>query len=376
MLGILAGAVLLLVVGSAVQVHREHSADSVQNQTNKRSQTNTQKQSDVQTESDGQEETSDTSVSDDEPYTEELFAMDTYMSITAYGEEAQEAVNVAVQVIRELDAILSAENEDSEVFMLNTVGEGEVSDDTATLLIRAKEVYEKTDGLFDFTIYPVMELWGFPTMEYEIPSEDVLLQVLSLVDASQVSVEGEYVTLGEGQAIDLGAIAKGYTSDRVMEVFEACGVESGMVSLGGNVQVKNVKPDGSLWRIGIRDPKGGYGDPLAVVQVANQAVITSGGYERYFEEDGKTYIHILDPRTGYPADQDLDSVTIISPDGTLADALSTSLFIMGYEEAVSYWRVSEDIFDVVFVKKDGTIAVTEGIADQFQSTKKAEIIVR
>ena len=141
------------------------------------------------------------------------------------------------------------------------------------------------------------------------------------------------VKLGKNMKIDLGGIAKGYTSSRVMQIFKDCGVTSGLVSLGGNVQALGTKTDGTDWQIAIENPDKSS-DYIGVVSVKDKAVITSGGYERYFEKNGKTYHHILDPKTGYPAESGLKSVTIVSDNGTLADALSTSLFVMGKEDAL------------------------------------------
>lgn len=294
--------------------------------------------------------------------TKQLFAMDTFMTFTAYGQECEEAVDEAILEIKRLDGLWSVGMDDSEVSKINASGWGELSEDTAAVFERGMEIYEETGGLFDLTVYPLMRLWGFPTGVYHVPAEQELTETLSLVDASRVRWDGKTIVLGEGQQIDLGGIAKGYASARVMEIFRAHGIRSGMVSLGGNVQVIGSRQDGTPWRVGIQDPEGESGEVLAVLGVRDRAVITSGGYERYFEEDGKTYIHILDPRTGYPADNDLASVTIVSGDGTLADALSTSLYIMGYEAAVDYWRARKEDFDMVLVTEKGEIRVTEGIS--------------
>ena len=175
------------------------------------------------------------------------------------------------------------------------------------------------------------------------------------------------MSLGTNQEMDLGGIAKGYTSARVMEIFQEYGITSGMVSLGGNVQTLNTRPDGKPWQIGIQNPNGQQGSLLAVLSVENKAVITSGGYERYFEEDGNTYIHILDPKTGYPADSGLVSVSVISENGMLADALSTSLYLMGEEQAAGYWLTHADEFDMILETEDGTLYVTEGISQEIQT---------
>lgn len=305
--------------------------------------------------------------------TKQLFAMDTFMSFTAYGKNCEKAVDAAIDEVERLDALLSTGKETSEVSRINAAGGGEVSEDTAVILQEAMEVYQRTEGLFDVSIYPLMELWGFPSQEYHVPTREELLEVLSLVDASKIAFDGTYIKLLEGQRIDFGGIAKGYTSARVMDVFREYGIHSGMVTLGGNVQVLNKKLDGSKWQVAIRDPEH-EGKILGVLGVENQAVITSGGYERYFEEDGETYIHILNPRTGYPADKDLISVTVISEDGMLADALSTSLYLMGREEAVSYWERYGEEFEMVLVTEKGEILVTEGICEEFETEEEYLVI--
>lgn len=306
--------------------------------------------------------------------TGQLFAMDTFMEFTAYGRDSKEAVEEATAEVRRLDALLSTGSPSSEVSRLNASGSGRLSEDGRLLLESALEIYEETGGLFDPTIYPLMQLWGFPTQEYHVPSEAELAEVLPLVDASKIRQSGAEVTLGEGQQVDFGGIAKGYTSARTMEIFRSHGIASGMVSLGGNVQVIGRKPDGSRWQVGIQDPDGPQGSVLAGVEAEDQAVVTSGGYERYFEEDGNTYIHILDPRTGCPADGDLKSVTVVSADGTLADALSTSLYLMGREEAVKYWKGHREAFDMVLITDQGELLVTEGISGGFRSEKDYTVV--
>jgi thiamine biosynthesis lipoprotein len=312
--------------------------------------------------------------------TENIFAMDTVMSFTAYGKNSEAAVEAAIKEVERLDALLSTGKSSSEISGINKTGGGQgLSEDTAALFQRGLEFYEDTDGAFDFTVYPLMQLWGFPTKEYRVPTEEELQAVLPLVDASKVRVAGDGtdgVSLGEGQRVDFGGIAKGYASERVMERYRECDITSGMVSLGGNVQVLGEKPDGSAWRVGIQDPEGTRGEQVAVLEVTDCAVVTSGGYERYFEEDGNTYIHILDPVTGYPAERDLASVTVISEDGTLADALSTALYIMGFDDAVSYWRAHEGEFETVLITDQGTIFVTEGIYEHLSSEREVMVVYR
>lgn len=323
-----------------------------------------------------QTEKSSTSSENQDEVSRQIFAMDTYMTVTAYGSAAQEAVDKAANEIERLDALLSTGDELSEIAQINQNGGGTLSSDTSYLVERSMELYEDTDGAFYITIYPIMEAWGFTSGNYTIPSEETLQSLLSLTDSSQIKFNKETSTISfekEGMKIDLGGIAKGYTSARIMDIYRECGIESGIVNLGGNVQVFGTKEDGSQWRVAIQSPEedGSY---LGVLSTQDRAVITSGGYERYFEEDGNTYHHIIDPSTGHPAENGLISVTIISADGTLADGLSTSLFVMGKDKAVEYWNAHSDEFDMILLTEEKTLYVTEGIASQFRSELEFQII--
>ena len=301
----------------------------------------------------GKKGTSENTASDEEPYSRDIFAMDTYMTVSAYGDAGEKAVDAAVKEINRLDALLSTGKASSEVSELNASNGGKLSADTNALMDAALDLYESTDHVFDITIYPVMKLWGFTDQNYKVPSEGDLKAALTLVDASTLDYNKEKTVAFtvDGTQIDFGGIAKGYTSATVAQLYKDYGVTSGLVNLGGNVQTVGFKPDGSEWRIGIQDPED-ENDMLGVVQTHDAAVITSGGYERNFEEDGVVYHHIIDPVTGYPADSGLISVTIVSEDGTLADGLSTSLFIMGKDKAIEYWKAHSKDFDFVLPKDE------------------------
>lgn len=306
----------------------------------------------------------------------DLFAMDTYMTLTAYGEHAQEAVDKAAERVEALDALLSTGNENSEIYQLNQNGEATLSEEGGYLVERALELYKKTEGAFDIAIYPVMQAWGFPTQDYHVPDDDTLKEKLALADAFKVNYDKDTRKIffdQDGMEIDLGGIAKGYTSSQIMQIYQDCGVTSGLVNLGGNVQALGCKTDGSKWRVAIQSPDDTE-EYLGILEIEDQAVITSGGYERYFEEDGVTYHHIIDPAIGYPADSGLISVTIVSDDGTLADGLSTSLFIMGEEKAAQFWRENSDEFEAIMETSDGELYVTEGIADSLTTDMDVTVI--
>ncbi len=306
----------------------------------------------------------------------DIFAMDTYMSITAYGEKCEEAVDAAEAEIKRLDELLSTGSDDSEVTKINKEAGGKLSEDTSYLVKRALDIHEDTDGVFDITIYPVMKAWGFAGDTFHVPDEKALKETLSLVDATKISYDEKNSKISfekEGMEIDFGGIAKGYTSDRVIDILKSYGIEHAMINLGGNVDLLGKKIDGSEWRIAVQDPED-EDNYIGILSVSDKAVITSGGYERYFEEDGVKYHHIIDPSTGYPANHGLISVTIVSSDGTLADALSTSLFVMGKDKAIEYWQSHSDQFSTILIDEEGIVYISEDIADSFESNAKIQIL--
>ena len=310
--------------------------------------------------------------------TKEIFAMDTYMTVTATGVRSEEAVDAALDEIRRLDVLLSVGNEDSEVYAINKNGSGALSKDSAALLEKSLWIYETTNGAYDITVYPLMELWGFTGDDPALPKDGDISEVLKRCGSDKLSVSDNRLTLGSGQGIDFGGTAKGYTSARIMEIFEEYGMSSGVVSLGGNVQCFRTKPDGSQWRCGITDPENpdDTSSLLGIVSTSNKAVITSGAYERFFVDkaSGKTYHHIMDPKTGYPAESGLTSVTVVSNDGTLADGLSTACFVMGEKGAVEYWKKYSDQFDLILMTSDGRLIITEGLKDSFTSNLDFEVV--
>ncbi len=297
--------------------------------------------------------------------TEDFFAMDTVMSITAYDGD-KDAVTAAVQEVNTLEALFSRTRTESEISAVNAAsGSGKnvaVSEVTYSILANALSLSRRTGDAFDITIAPVMDAWGFTKGEYRVPSEQELDALLPLVDDSTLELDSATFSVclpKPGMAIDLGAIAKGFAADKVLEVLTAHKVTSAIVNLGGNISVLGTKSDGSGWRVAVRDPKSSE-SYVCVLTLTGKTLSTSGGYERYFEENGKTYHHIIDPKTGYPAETGLTSVTAVSSSGATADALSTACFVLGEDKALGLWRSSSD-FELVLVRDDGKVLVTEGL---------------
>lgn len=299
-----------------------------------------------------------------------IFAMDTVMDLKIFG-ESNAPLNAAAELITELENTLSTTDSGSEIYALNHSGSVKLSENCTPLMRRALELCEETDGALDISIYPVVRTWGFTTGEYRIPQQEELDQLLQNVDFRQVKLdENNVVTIPKGMELDLGSIAKGYAGDMVCKLFREQGITSALLNLGGNVQALGTKPDGTLWRIGIQDPKRSD-SYLGVLSINDEAVITSGGYERFFTgEDGETYWHIIDPATGAPARSGLISATIVGKEGARCDALSTSLFIMGPEKAEQFWREHQD-FDMILVTDNKTVLITPGLEGRFELTENS-----
>jgi thiamine biosynthesis lipoprotein len=298
----------------------------------------------------------------------QFYAMDTMMSITVFNGKDGAAAAVEARV-NELDAALSRTRADSEISRLSgSAGTGKavaLSPTVYDLLEKAAALSERTGGAFDPTIAPVMDAWGFTKEEKRVPAKEELDKLLPLVDASAVRLENESATLPTaGMAIDVGAIAKGYAGDEALAVLSDYGVTSALVSLGGNITALGTKPDGSAWRVAVRDPADSE-SYVCILALTDKTISTSGGYERYFESNGVIYHHIIDPDTGYPAQTGLKSVSVVCASGTTADALSTALFVMGEEKALELWRSSDD-FELILVRDDGVVLVTEGLEKGFE----------
>ena len=275
------------------------------------------------------------------PESRTLFAMDTVMDISVWGKEKTAAADALETLIREMEDRWSATDRNSIPSQMN--GEGTVLyTEDIRFLDQVEALSKRTGGAFDPMLHSVISLWGFLDDNYRVPTQQELETALA------------------EEKWNLGAVVKGYTGRRAVELLQTMDVDRAILNLGGNVQTYGEKEDGSPWIIGIQNPKGG--DPVGNVSVkGTMAVVTSGDYQRYFEKDGVKYHHIIDPKTGMPADSGLASVTVICKDGVVADALSTALYVMGLEKAAEFWRESDD-FEAVFILSDGSIYATEGAA--------------
>lgn len=283
------------------------------------------------------------------------FALDTICTVTLYDwdGDADDILDKAFDICETYEQRLSTSVSASDIYKINHSGGKTVTVDpsTAKLISNALEYSKLSDGIFDITILPVKNMWDFSGESENIPSQSALESALKHVDYTQVSVEGNKVTLPDGMGIDLGSIAKGYIADRISESLKECSVRSAIIDLGGNIYALGSKTDGSNWRVGIQKPFDDNGEQLHTVEICDTSAVTSGVYQRYFQHGGKIYHHILNAKTGMPCDTGLYSVTIISDSSEQCDALSTVCMLLGYDKSVELLKQFDGIQAVFITDK-------------------------
>ncbi len=283
-------------------------------------------------------------------YQEKRVLMGTFVEVTS---PEKAAAKIVFAEIQRIDNLLSKYNQNSEIARLNKQGRLTVSGDTAYLLRRAKEFWLKSGGALDITVGPLLELWGFTDKNYHVPAKEEIKKALKLVGMEKiVFVEGDNVVefALAGMQIDLGAIAKGYALDCAVKKLKETNIKSCLINAGGNIYCLGNK-FGKPWEIAIQDPRE-KDDFLDYLQLENQAVATSGDYEQYFTEGNTRYAHIFNPRTGFPVKSGIISVTVIAPDALTADALSTSIFVLGKQKGLELARRFEGVKVKIVEEKD------------------------
>ena len=270
-----------------------------------------------------------------------FFAMNTVMTFQIWGRDAETAYGQIITKLQNLESSWSATSDDSILWQLNNNSKlFQLSPEQAALLNRVEELSQQTGGAFNPKMRVLSEAWGFYNEQHRVPTQ------------------GEIHTAMANPQWDLGGALKGYAGQECADILDKLDIDRALLNLGGNVQTYGSKPDGSPWQVGIQNPDGGnYLGTVAVT--GTMSIVTSGDYQRYFEQNGVRYHHILDPETGYPADSGLRSVTVICADGMSADCFSTALFVMGLEDGAEFWRQNKD-FEAVFITEEGKIYATEG----------------
>ena len=281
------------------------------------------------------------------------------MTIQATGKNPEQALAAAQERVMEIEGNISTTLNSSDVYRLNHGEKITVSQDTRILTTYGLNLAQQTQGALNPALYPVTSAWGFTTGTYTVPTAFELSQLLPLTDYTKIKLNWDRIELEPGMALDFGALGKGYAGDEIVRILKERGITSALLDLGGNVQALGKKNDGTMWNIGIRNPWGGSAS--AALKIADQAVITSGGYERFFTaKDGHQYIHIFDSNTGYPVENGVVSVTIVAESGLYADGLSTGMFVMGLGKASDFWKQHKD-FEMIIFTQDHNLYYTEGL---------------
>jgi len=303
-------------------------------------------------------------------YDRDFFAMDTYIAcqvLSADEELAVKALDAAEAAFMDIDRLTNRFEQSSEISTVNSkagVVPVKVSADVFAMVETSMQWSDKTDGAFNILIGNVMDLWGFGTENPAVPTEEALVEALTRTDYHKIVLDEKNSTIylpEKGMVIDLGGVAKGYATDKAVAALKDLGIENALINAGGNVYVLGKRADGTPWKVGVRDPQ----DPeeiKKVLQGRDTAFVSSGDYQRYFEADGIRYHHILDPADGYPARASAGT-TIIMKSATIADILSTSLFVKGPGEGINLAEKFIEVDAAMIITGDGKIYETKKLRD-------------
>lgn len=306
-----------------------------------------------------------------QPVKETSFLLGTVVNLTVYDKGSEATVDEAIAMIDQYEQLLSDEIETSEVSQINQqagINPVKVSEEVFQLIEDSIDYGELSNGGFDITVGPLTNLWRIGYDDARKPSDEEITEVLAIIDHQSIVLDEENQTVflpEEAMELDLGAIAKGYISDRVNELFDEAGVSTAIIDLGGNIYVKGNRPTGTPWTVGVQNPFLGRGELIGRIEAVDKSVVTSGIYERYLEVDGETYHHLLDPDTGYPFDNTIAGVTIVSETSVQGDALSTAVFANGVNGGKEIIESLEEV-EAIFVTKDQEVILTSGLVDQFE----------
>lgn len=310
----------------------------------------------------------------------EEYIFGTLVSLKLYEPVEDTVFQTIFDDLRDVDNRMTVKGITSELISVNQAAGIKpvvVSEDTYHVLEVGQEYAQASQGAFDLTIYPVVALWGIGSDQARVPSQSELDSALKNVGYEDLvldPVNHSAFLKRTGMGLDPGAIAKGYAADRTAEKLKALGIHQGIINLGGNILALGVKSQDTPWKIGVQNPTTNRGEYIGIVEAMDQTVVTSGIYERYFEQNGKRYHHILNTQTGYPADNELAGVSILTDSSIDADALSTTCFVLGTEKALAFVKDRPSV-EVLFIGKDKTIRMTPGFKKVFTLTDKSFTVV-
>ncbi|WP_442603348.1 FAD:protein FMN transferase [Paenibacillus sp. KN14-4R] len=312
----------------------------------------------------------------DQPRVESYFIFDTLVTLKVYSKKVTDQHFAEMHALmKDIDTKLNREHEAGELYNVNHQAGKEavqVSKDTFDVVKKAYTYSELSKGNFDFAIGPLVDLWQIGKEGAHVPKKSDIEHAATLVNYKEVILDEANHTIKltkEGMSIDLGGIGKGYAADKLAEYLKDHGMDSAIIDLGGNIYAVGSKVGDQPWNIGIQDPNETRGNQIGKMKITDQTVVTSGVYERFFVENGVHYHHILDPHTGYPVKNNINSVTIVTKHSTDADALSTTAFTLGVDEGLKLMN-SLDGVEALFITTDNKVYATTGIKDKFELTDK------
>lgn len=296
------------------------------------------------------------------------FLMDTLMKIQIFTPNSKFSLSPYFDILEDLDKRYDRHWDNSFLYKLNHgTYNGSFTKDDLKILNKASYYYDKTEGLFDISIAPLLDLWDINSDSPKVPIQKEIDNLLPNVGFSKINFDSEILSIPPNIEIDFGAILKGFATDKLKEKLDKDNISSALIDLGGNIYAHGYKPDGTEWKIGIRNPEENANDYVGILSVHDKAVVTSGIYERYFIENNNIFHHILNPKNGYPVENNLLSVTIVSENGLDADILSTACFLMGLEKGLSFVNKLENV-DAIFITKKRQLYLSSNLYDYWQQT--------
>ncbi|MBP2033645.1 thiamine biosynthesis lipoprotein [Clostridium algifaecis] len=306
-----------------------------------------------------------------DPISKTEYMLGTICTITVYDDKSEDVIDKAFARVKQIENKMSVNKTGTELdAVADAAGKNyvKVSDDTFYVLKKGKYYSEQSGGAFDITVGPLVKLWGIGTDNARLPGQNEIDNKKSLINYRDLLLDEKnkkVMLKRKGMSLDLGGIAKGYAADEAARILKENGVKHAIINLGGNILTLNSNPDGDPWKIGIQDPFQTRGNVLASIEVTNKTVVTSGIYERYFKKDGKIYHHILNPFTGYPMDNNLASVTLITDVSINADAMTKNIFYMGIDKGINYVKKVPNL-QAIFITKDKKVYITSGLKNNFK----------
>ena len=337
-----------------------------------------------------QNTTGTSTATEKEPISISSIKLNTAIQITIYDSQDKSLLDDCLALCDKYELVFSRTNEKSELYKLNhrkntsdkdpnadgqttpypvsgTADTWHISEGLASLLSQGLSITRESDGAFDIAIAPLTSLWDFTAEDPKVPDDAAIQKALPLCSSDGVTIDGQDITLpSDDIQFDVGAIAKGYIADRMKDLLVKKGVKSAIINLGGNVLCIGSKPDGTPFKVGIQKPFADRNETEAVMDITGKSVVSSGIYERCFKQNGKLYHHILNPKTGYPYDNSLISVTIISDQSVDGDALSTTCFALGLEDGLKF--AEKKGVQAVFITEDYELHYTDGFQDEINVT--------